>query len=227
MLLALDRVSRTYRRSRELPVVALHPVSLRVAAGEFLCLAGPSGSGKTTLLNLMGAIDTPTSGTITLAGRPVRQLSRRAAARLRLRQVGLVFQEHNLIPVLSAYENIEYVLLLQGVAARRRRERVREVLELVGLADLAQRRPTELSGGQQQRVAVARAIVTAPPLILADEPTASLDSTTGQEIVELLHRLNREQGITCVFSSHDPRVIQRAGRVVTLEDGRIVGDNGA
>lgn len=227
MLLELDRVSRTYRRSRELPVVALHPVSLRVAAGEFVCLAGPSGSGKTTLLNLMGAIDTPTSGTVTLAGRPIRQLSRRAAARLRLRQVGLVFQEHNLIPVLSAYENIEYVLLLQGVAAHRRRERVLQVLELVGLADLVQRRPTELSGGQQQRVAVARAIVTAPPLILADEPTASLDSTTGREIVELLHRLNRQQGLACVFSSHDPRIIQRAGRVVTLEDGRIVGDNGA
>ena len=224
VLLELEQVSRTYRRTQGLPVTALHPLSLKVTAGEFVCLAGPSGSGKTTLLNLMGIIDAPTTGTITLAGRATGRLSRRAAALLRLHHVGLVFQEHNLIPVLSAYENVEYVLLLQGVGPKERRERVLQALELVGLGGLAERRPGELSGGQQQRVAIARAIVTAPALILADEPTASLDSATGEGIVELLHRLNREAGVTFVFSSHDPRIIRQAGRVITLQDGRIVAD---
>ncbi len=227
MLLELDQVSRTYRRTQGLPVTALHPLSLAVGAGEFVCLAGPSGSGKTTLLNLMGIIDAPTTGTVALAGRPTHRLSRKAAARLRLRSIGLVFQEHNLIPVLSAYENVEYVLLLQGLGAGMRRQKVLAALEQVGLHDLADRRPTELSGGQQQRVAIARAIVTAPQLILADEPTASLDSATGQGIVELLHHLNREEGITFVFSSHDPRIIGKAGRIITLEDGRIVTDQSA
>lgn len=224
MLLDLNQVSRTYARHQGVPVTALHPVTLAVGPGEFVCLAGPSGSGKTTLLNLMGLIDAPTTGTVTLAGRPTHCLSRRAAARLRLRAIGLVFQEHNLIPVLSAFENVDYVLLLQGLPARQRRQKVGRILELVGLGDLADRRPGELSGGQQQRVAIARAIVTAPALILADEPTASLDSTTGRGVMDLLRRLNREEGITCVFSSHDPRVVGRADRVITLRDGRIVGD---
>ena len=223
MLLQLDQVSRVYRQ-RGVPVTALHPLSLDVGKGEFACLAGPSGSGKTTLLNLMGIIDAPSTGTVTLAGRTTGNLSRREAARLRLHNVGLVFQEHNLIPVLSAYENIEYVLLLKGVHGRGRREKVLSVLDLVGLGGLARRRPGELSGGQQQRVAIARALVASPALILADEPTASLDSATGREVVDLLGKLNRETGTTLVFSSHDPAVIAGAKRVITLRDGRVVAD---
>lgn len=225
VLIELDQVSRIYHRTQGVPVTALHPLSLQVLAGEFMCLAGPSGSGKTTLLNLMGIIDAPTTGTVTLAGRSTGHLSRRGAALLRQQSIGLVFQEHNLIPVLSAYENIEYVLLLRGLDLGERRKKVLHVLDLVGLGGLADRRPGELSGGQQQRVAVARAIITEPQLVLADEPTASLDSATGEEIIELLHRLNRKAGVSFVFSSHDPRIIHRADRIITLQDGRVISDS--
>lgn len=222
-LIQLTDVSKVYRNG-SLPVTALHPTSLTVERGEFVCISGPSGSGKSTLLNLIGGIDTPTTGSVSIGGAVTGGLSRGESAHLRLEHIGFVFQAHNLLPVLTARENVEYVLLLKGMSARERSRRVEEALEGVGLAQLAGSLPGEMSGGQQQRVAVARAIVSSPDLVLADEPTASLDSVTGGELVELLLRLNRERGMTFVFSSHDPSVIARAGRVITLHDGRLQSD---
>jgi putative ABC transport system ATP-binding protein len=212
-------VSKTYRLGK-VTVTALAGVSLAVKGGEFLAVAGPSGSGKTTLLNLIGCLDTPTTGEIVIDGEVLGGLSPRRRADLRARKLGFVFQTFNLIPVLTAWENVEYPLLLQprrdDVAAR-----VRAALEHVGLAERARHRPPELSGGQQQRVAIARALVTEPALVLADEPTANLDSRTGHEIVELMRRLNRERGTTFVFSTHDPRIVNAADRVLEISDGRL------
>jgi putative ABC transport system ATP-binding protein len=212
-------VSKTYRLGK-INVTALAGVSLAVEAGEFLAVAGPSGSGKTTLLNLIGCLDTPTSGEIAIDGEAIGGLSAGRRADLRARKLGFVFQTFNLIPVLTAWENVEYPLLLQrgrgDVPAR-----VRAALEHVGLAERARHRPAELSGGQQQRVAIARALVTEPALVLADEPTANLDSRTGHEIVELMRRLNRERGTTFVFSTHDPRIVNAADRVLEISDGRL------
>jgi putative ABC transport system ATP-binding protein len=215
----VTEVSKTYRLGQVL-VTALAGVSLAVKVGEFLAVAGPSGSGKTTLLNLIGCLDTPTSGEIAIDGEAIGGLSAGRRADLRARKLGFVFQTFNLIPVLTAWENVEYPLLLQ----RRRADvaaRVQAALEHVGLADRARHRPTELSGGQQQRVAIARALVTEPALVLADEPTANLDSRTGHEIVELMRRLNRERGTTFVFSTHDPRIVNAADRVLEISDGRL------
>jgi putative ABC transport system ATP-binding protein len=212
-------VSKTYRLGK-LTVTALAGVSLRVAAGEFLAVAGPSGSGKTTLLNLIGCLDTPTSGEVEIDGERVSALSPGRRADLRARKLGFIFQTFNLIPVLTAWENVEYPLLVHrrgGDDAAR----VRAALEQVGLGDRARHRPMELSGGQQQRVAIARTLVGEPALVLADEPTANLDSRTGHEIVELMRRLNRERGTTFVFSTHDPRVMQAADRVLEISDGRL------
>jgi len=212
-------VSKTYRLGK-LAVTALSEVSLTVAAGEFLAIAGPSGSGKTTLLNLIGCLDTPTSGEVEIDGERVSRLSPGQRADLRARKLGFVFQTFNLIPVLTAYENVEYALLIRrrgGDTATR----VRAALEQVGLRDRAEHRPSELSGGQQQRVAIARALVGDPALVLADEPTANLDSHTGQEIVELMRRLNRERGTTFVFSTHDPRIMKAADRMLEISDGRL------
>jgi putative ABC transport system ATP-binding protein len=212
-------VSKTYSLGK-LAVPALSEVSLTVAAGEFLAIAGPSGSGKTTLLNLIGCLDTPTSGEVEIDGERVSTLSPGQRADLRARKLGFVFQTFNLIPVLTAYENVEYALLIRrrgGDTATR----VRAALEQVGLRDRAAHRPSELSGGQQQRVAIARALVGDPALVLADEPTANLDSHTGQEIVELMRRLNRERGTTFVFSTHDPRIMKAADRMLEISDGRL------
>ncbi len=203
------------------PVEALRGVSLTIAPGEFTVIAGPSGSGKTTLLNLLGALDVPTTGRVFFEGQDLSKLSRRERARLRLYKIGFVFQAYNLIPVLTALENVEFVLLLQGVPERERRRRALEVLEQLGIGELAHKRPHEMSGGQQQRVAVARAVVSRPRLILADEPTANLDSATGARLLDLMEQLNREQGVTFVFSSHDPQVIERGRRLLWLHDGRI------
>jgi putative ABC transport system ATP-binding protein len=222
-LIRLCGVSKTYR-SDGVPVTALHPTDLVVEQGEFACIAGPSGSGKTTLLNLIGGIDTPTHGTVTIAGQEATGLSRARAAALRLNRIGFIFQAHNLIPVLTAYENVEYVLLLKGMSAAERRERATSALAGVGLGDKMAKRPNQMSGGEQQRVAVARAIAGSPPIVLADEPTASLDSSTGEELVNLLHSLSDRAGTTFVFSSHDPRIIERAGRVITLRDGSVASD---
>ncbi len=212
-------VSKTYTLGK-VTVTALAGVSLTVGTGEFLALAGPSGSGKTTLLNLIGCLDTPSSGEIEIHGEPVGRLSPGERADLRSRKIGFIFQTFNLIPVLTAYENVEYPLLLQKRRTDTRR-RVDAVLAHVGLADRARHRPGELSGGQQQRVAVARALVTDPALVLADEPTANLDGKTGQEIIELMHRLNRERGTTFIFSTHDSRIMKAADRVVEISDGRL------
>lgn len=215
-----ENLKKTYG-SDKTPVRALRGVDLRVDAGEFLALVGPSGSGKTTLLNLLGGLDRPTEGKVFVEGTDITVLSGGALASMRLRRIGFVFQEFNLIPVLSAFENVEYVMLLQGIAEAERRERAHAILKEVGLSGMAKRRPSELSGGQQQRVAVARAIVAVPALVLADEPTANLDSTTGAALLDMMKELNEINGITFIFSTHDPMVMERARRVVRLKDGEI------
>ena len=204
-------------------VRALRGVDLEVREGEFLALVGPSGSGQTTLLNLVGALDVPTSGDLLVLGQQIAILSRRERADLRLRSIGFVFQAYNLVPVLTAVENVEFVLELQGVG-QDRRDRARAVLQDLGLADLADRRPTELSGGQQQRVAVARAIAARPALVLADEPTANLDGENAEILMHMMRDLRDRHGMTFIFSTHDPRVVAHAVRVVTLVDGRVACD---
>ncbi len=205
-------------------VRALRGVDLSVREGEFLALVGPSGSGKTTLLNLVGALDVPTAGELEVLGERVASLSRARRAALRLASIGFVFQAYNLVPVLTALENVEFVLELQGAAAAGRRARARAVLEDLGLAELADRRPGELSGGQQQRVAVARAVAARPRLVLADEPTANLDGENAETLMHLMRDLRDRHGMTFIFSTHDPRVVAHAVRVVTLVDGRVARD---
>ena len=216
-------VTKVYE-TRGITTRALDGVQLAVEAGEFSAIAGPSGSGKTTLLNLLGALDVPTSGKIRLDGDELSELAPAALSELRLRKLGFVFQAYNLIPVLSARENVEFVMELQGTDARARAERAAEVLDRVGLSGLENKRPLEMSGGQQQRVAVARAIASRPKLVLADEPTANLDSDTARRLIDLMSSLNRRDGITFLFSTHDPLVMEAARRVVRLRDGRITAD---
>jgi putative ABC transport system ATP-binding protein len=204
-------------------VWALRGVDLDVSAGEFLALVGPSGSGKTTLLNLLGALDVPTGGELEVLGQNIATLSSHHRARMRLHSLGFVFQAYNLVPVLTARENVEFVLELQGMGAGRR-DRAIEVLTELGLGDLADRRTNELSGGQQQRVAVARAVAARPKLVLADEPTANLDGENAELLMHLMRDLRDRYGMTFIFSTHDPRVVSHAVRVVTLVDGRIAGD---
>jgi putative ABC transport system ATP-binding protein len=216
-----EKLTKVYRQD-SIAVTALQDVDLEIAAGEFVALVGPSGSGKSTLLNLLGGLDRPTSGRLWVADEELGAMSRHALAELRLRKIGFVFQEYNLIPVLSAIENVEYVMLLQAVPDAERRDRAMAILDEVGLAGLEDRRPGELSGGQQQRVAVARAIVSEPVLVLADEPTANLDSATGAALMDLMRQLNEEKGVTFVFSTHDAMVMERARRLVRLKDGQIV-----
>jgi putative ABC transport system ATP-binding protein len=197
-------------------------VSVDVGEGEFLSIAGPSGSGKTTLLNLIGCVDTPTSGTVVVNGKDTGALSERALTDLRLRTIGFIFQSFNLVPVLSVFQNVEFPLLLQGALGKpERRQRVEALLAAVGLDGHARHRPSELSGGQRQRVAVARALVTRPRLVLADEPTANLDSKTGETIIDLMRDLNRRDGTTFIFSTHDPKVMSHANALVRIADGRI------
>ena len=205
---------------------ALRGVSLSIQGGEFTALVGPSGSGKTTLLQLIGCLDQPTSGSVYINGKDVSRLSRSQRADVRRGTIGYVFQFFALIPTLTAYENVEMPLLLTGQSAAKRKERVNELLKAVDLTDRAHHRPDQLSGGQQQRVAIARALATQPSLVLADEPTANLDTPNGQQVMETMTRLNQETGVTFVFATHDPRVIKYARRVVTLRDG-LVAENGA
>jgi len=204
---------------------ALRGVDLDLMAGEFTSMAGPSGSGKTTLLNIIGGLDRPTSGTVSIEGKEINQLSEGQLSRLRRDRLGFIFQSYNLIPVLTALENAEYVLMIQNMEKEERRERVLRVLKEVGLEGLEHRFPRELSGGQQQRVAIARAIAPEPALILADEPTANVDSETASSLMDLLRRLNEEKGMTFLFSTHDQAVMKRAGRLIRLQDGRIIEDN--
>lgn len=216
-------LKRTYQQG-SVTVRALDGVDLSIEEGEFTVLMGASGSGKTTLLNSIGGLDTPSSGSVVIDGTELGSLSKGALSDLRLAKLGFVFQSYNLIPVLSAYENAEFVLLLQGMPAAERRERVMQTLADVGLKGMEDRRPGELSGGQQQRVAVARAIAGRPTLVLADEPTANLDSKTGHALIELMKTLNEEHGITFLFATHDPKVMDAAKRVIRMEDGRILED---
>ncbi len=210
----------------EVETHALRGVNLSIENGEFTALVGPSGSGKTTLLQIIGLLDQPTSGSVCINGKDVTHLSRDQRADLRRGSIGFIFQFFALIPTLTAYENVEMPLLLNGVKGSERRERANEMLEAVGLSDRAHHRPDQLSGGQQQRVSVARALAIRPSLILADEPTANLDTENGKQVMELMQRLNKETGTTFVFATHDPRVIKFANRVVTLRDGLIVENNG-
>jgi len=214
-------VSRRYRLGKT-EVPALTDISLDVKQNDFLVLAGPSGSGKTTLLNLLGLIDKPGAGSVWMNGRDTTPKSLNSLASLRRDRIGYIFQTFNLVPVLSIFENVEYPLILKGLPRRERRELVARALDLVGLAGRLRHRPRELSGGEQQRASIARAIVKKPGIILADEPTANLDSGTGLRILELMRTLHRKEGVTFVFSSHDPRIIDMGLRVVHLRDGRIV-----
>ena len=223
MIIEAIDVTKVYD-TRGVETRALDGVTFGLEKGEFTALAGPSGSGKTTLLNLLGALDTPSSGKIQLDGVELSELSPSALSELRLRRLGFVFQAYNLIPVLTARENVEFVMELQGVPSKERRERADQVLTRVGLAGLEGKRPLEMSGGQQQRVAVARAIASRPSIVLADEPTANLDSETATRLLELMAQLNREDGVTFLFSTHDPLVMGAARRVVRLHDGRISND---
>ena len=220
----VEKVSKRYEERGQAPVEALREVSVQIEKGEFMALAGPSGSGKTTLLNLIGGLDAPSAGAIRVDGHDISRMGRSDLADLRRDRIGFVFQAYNLIPVLTARENAEYVLELQGVSAAERRRRVDELFQRIGLGALAGSRPLKMSGGQQQRVAVARAIVSQPAVVLADEPTANLDQATGAALVDLMRELNRERGITFVFSTHDPMVLERADRVVRLVDGKVAGD---
>ena len=223
-LITLDRATKTYRHG-SLAVPALTDFSMTVAAGEFTVLAGPSGSGKTTVLNLVGGLDRPTSGMVRVGDLDVGAAAAAILADYRLHRVGFIFQSYNLIPVLTAAENAEFTLMLQGVPRSERRRRVTELFSELDIAGLEERRPADLSGGQQQRVAIARALAAKPDVVLADEPTANLDSHTAEELLELMRELNARRGVTFLFSSHDDRVIGRARRVVRLEDGRLVGDS--
>jgi putative ABC transport system ATP-binding protein len=223
VVVRLERVSRVYRQGGN-EVRALSDVDLEIRRGEFAALVGPSGSGKTTLLNLIGGLDRPTSGRIWIGDVETTRLSASELADVRLRHIGFVFQEYNLIPVLSALENVEYVMLLQGIPQQERQARSLALLKDLGLDGLEHRRPAELSGGQQQRVAVARAIVSEPLIVLPDEPTANLDSAAGAALLDLMRALNERKGVTFVFSTHDPMVMQRARRVIRMRDGRIVAD---
>ena len=219
----LEGVTRTYLQD-SVAVHALRGVNLEIRKGDFAVLVGPSGSGKTTLLNMMGGLDSPTEGRIWVAGAEIGRLSKAGLSQVRLRKIGFVFQEFNLIPVLSALENVEFVMLLQGLSESQRRSRASMLLKELGLEGLEHRRPNELSGGQQQRVAVARAIAAEPIIVLPDEPTANLDSKAGGALMDMMRRLNEDQGITFVFSTHDPMVVERARRVIRLRDGQVEAD---
>ena len=218
-----EGVWKVFRHEAE-EIQAVRDVHLTIARGEFTALAGPSGSGKTTLLNLIGGLTRPSRGQIWLAGRELSQMSNQGLARLRLREIGFVFQAYNLLPVLTALENAEFPMLLQGVKPEERARRVGELFDRTGLAGLEDRRPGKLSGGQQQRVAVIRAVAAKPVLVLADEPTANLDSAASDALLDVMHELNEELGVTFVFATHDARVMERSRRLVRMVDGAIASD---
>ncbi len=225
-LISVRNVQKSYRLERT-DTPALMDVSLDVQAGERVCLMGPSGSGKSTLLNLIGCIDTPTQGSVIVDGEDTGRLADARLSDFRNRRMGFIFQSFNLIPVLSVFENVEYPLLLQKVPARERRARVEELLAKVGIAEYARRSPENLSGGQRQRVSIARALVARPRLVIADEPTASLDHATGSSIMQLMVEMNESEGATLIFSTHDPAVSRYARRIVKMLDGRISEDGSA
>jgi len=216
-------ISKVYN-TNTIPVYAIKNVHLHIARGEFTALVGPSGSGKTTLLNLIGGLDKPDSGEIIINGTNITKMSPSKLIEFRLHNIGFVFQSFNLIPVLTARENAEFIMLLQGKSKKERQERMTQLFRQIELLDQIDRRPSELSGGQQQRIAVARALATKPQFILADEPTANLDSKSASNLLDIMSKLNKEENITFIFSTHDQRVIERARRVITLVDGQIASD---
>lgn len=216
-------VHKTYHETK-VPVKALQGVTLQIKQGEFTAIVGPSGSGKTTLLNIIGGLDRPTSGQILVDGTDLSTLRENQLINFRKTHIGFVFQSYNLIPVLTAKENVEFVMLLQKVDKQKRDHRTQELMQAVGLGDRLHNRPAELSGGQQQRVAVARALAPKPAFVLADEPTANLDSASTTNLLDIMARLNKEENMTFVFSTHDQRVIDRARRVITIEDGKVLSD---
>lgn len=224
-LVEVRHVSKTYRD--HVDVHALHDVSLVLEAGAFAAIVGPSGSGKTTLLNMIGALDRPDDGAILVGGVDLRTTPANELAEFRMRHIGFVFQAYNLFPVLSVEENLEFVAALQGLSKSTRSERARSLLDAVGLSEIRNKRPNELSGGQQQRVAVLRAIMTEPSIVLADEPTANLDSTNAEILLDMMEQMNREKKVTFLFSTHDPQVMERAHRLIRLRDGSVIADEPA
>ena len=218
-----ENIKKRYIQGK-VEVHALRGVSVNIDQGEFVAMAGPSGSGKTTVLNIIGGIDNPDSGKVVVDGNNYSDMTQSKLAELRLNKIGFVFQAYNLIPVLSAEENVEYIMLLQGVSAKERKKKARAILDDVGLEGIYSRRPSELSGGQQQRVAVARAIVSNPAIVLADEPTANLDSKTGESLLDMMKKMNRDKNVTFIFSTHDNMVMEYAKRIVKLKDGQIEDD---
>jgi len=210
--------------AKSLPVYAVNGVTLTIESGEFTAIVGPSGSGKTTLLNIVGGLDDPTTGDVIINGVKINELSSRQKTDFRMRNIGFVFQSYNLIPVFTSQENVEFIMHLQGKQKEERENRTKELLEAVGLGDRMNSRPNKLSGGQQQRVAVARALASKPKFILADEPTANLDSKSTENLLEIMEKLNREENITFIFSTHDQRVVNKAKRIITLQDGAIISD---
>ncbi len=222
-IIELEKMTKVYGADG-VETHALRGIDLTIGEGEFTAIAGPSGSGKTTMLNIIGALDVPTSGKVVVVGQDLSAMSPSDLSILRLNNLGFIFQAYNLVPVLTALENVEFVMLLQRVPREERRERARKMLEEVGLGELINKRPNEMSGGQQQRVAVARAMVSGPKMILADEPTANLDSETGSDLLNLMRKLNEEKETTFLFSTHDKMVMDYSRRLVRLVDGRIISD---
>lgn len=222
-IIEAKQINKTYQTTA-VPVKALNEINLSIEKGEFTAIVGPSGCGKTTLLNVLGGLDTPTSGEVTLAGTNITRMKGNELIDFRLKNIGFVFQAYNLIPVLTTMENVEFIMLLQKMPKKDRDARAMDLLKQMGIADKAGQRPSQLSGGQQQRVAVARALASKPQFILADEPTANLDSKSTSSLLDMMAEMNKEEDATFVFSTHDQRVIDKARRVVTLEDGRIISD---
>ena len=223
-IIEIKDLVKVYDDKKAVPVMAVNGINLSIEEGEFTAIVGPSGSGKTTLLNMLGGLDNPSSGEIHINGIRVDKLSEKEKIRFRMQNIGFVFQAYNLIPVLTAKENVEFIMQLQGKTKAERQKRALELLESVGLGERVNARPGKLSGGQQQRVAVARALATKPKFILADEPTANLDSKSTETLLDIMEQLNREEKITFVFSTHDARVVNKARRVITVEDGKIIED---
>ncbi len=223
-LIKTENLNKTYQ-DNGVPVEALKNINLTINKGEYVVIAGPSGSGKTTLLNLLGALDEPTSGKVLFENEDIAKKSRKELSEFRLQKLGFIFQAYNLIPVLTALENIEFSMMLSGIPEKERHEKALKLMEELEIKDLSDKRPNAMSGGQQQRVAVARAIVNNPSVVLADEPTANLDSKTGSKLLDLMEKMNKEKNITFIFSSHDKQVIDRAKRLVILKDGMIEKDD--
>ena len=223
-IIKTENIFKIYNEGSEIEVKALNGVSIEIEKGEFTAIVGPSGSGKTTLLNIVGGLDSPTSGSVELAKTNILNLSENEMIDFRLKNIGFVFQAYNLIPVLTAQENVEFIMLMQNKPESERKARTNELLQAVGLEEQINKRPNEMSGGQQQRVAVARALASKPQFVLADEPTANLDSTSTKDLLDIMANLNEKEGITFVFSTHDQRVIDRAKRIITVDDGKVISD---